>query len=1064
MALSPLSTGRCFRSIRASWLVWLLVLSLPLTAQRHRFRYYSHGDGLKDTEIHCLLQDHIGFIWVGTATGLFRYDGARFTAVPISGVGNIVQALAETPDGSLWAGTNSGLARMRDGIWQFIDSVGATGIPTQSSLLADAHGRLWVATTGGLLVGTPRGGGYTFTRLPNPEEVSEAGAYGVHIDPAGTVWFGCGNKLCTLNSARAQEVSGETGLPDDRWDAILTDKRGNLWIRSIQRAMVRLKGEQKFRERDTGLAPAMWGVTGLYLDRDGQLFAPSEAGLSFLVGDSWETVGIDQGLPVNPTCCVLQDREGSIWVGLSGAGVARWRGYGQWQSWTRSEGLAGYSSQAMHRDRSGTLWVGTENGLQRFSPEGKFSRAWTEKDGLAGRKVRAINSSADGAIWVGCNPGGVSRLDPRSGDIRRFELGNAGPDVQVAGFVVDGEERLWVTTQQGPLYRSTPLDHSPTFERQILPLSSAEETFGQMLIDAQGRWWFGGSLGLLRMENGRWTRFASKDGMLSDGVDSLAETPDGALWIAYSDSSGISRLKFEQGGPRWQHFSEENGLKSDEIAALAVDARGWLWASSNDGVDAYDGDRWRHFSQAQGLLWDDCVGRSLYADADGSVWVGTSRGLSHYRPPSHLIPEVPPPVVITAVQFGEKTVKPVAGLTVRYKDRPMVVKFAGLSFLDESAVHFRYRLRGVSDAWVDTDQRQALYHNLPAGAYTFEVQACSPRGVWSKQPAGFAFSVLPPWWQSWWASALLVVLAGAGVRLIWMWRIAQMKREQQRLEAAVEQRTRELREEQANVLVQKARAEEANRLKSEFIANMSHEIRTPMNGILGMAELAMGTTEAEEQQEYLHDLTASAESLLTILNDILDFSKMESGRMDLEQIPFSVQQCLHDAVRTLAAAAAQKGLEMRRRLGTRIPPVVLGDPVRLRQILLNLIGNAVKFTAAGWIAVEAEVESANHEELMLHFTVADSGPGIPADKHEVIFDAFRQVDGSTTRKYGGTGLGLAICAHLVELMGGRIWVESEVGRGSAFHFTARFGKAPEGRDGAPLNGEGGELEPTLVRG
>jgi len=1057
----PLKTGRCSRSIHVSWLALLIALGLPLTAQRHRFRYYSHGDGLKDTEVHCLLQDHIGFIWAGTATGLFRYDGARFTDFPLPSSGTIVQALAETPDGTLWAGTNSGLSRMRDGKLQLVDAVGWVGIPTQSSLVVDRQGRLLVGTTGGLLIGTQKGANYTFTHVRNPEGFLDAAAYGVHMDPAGTVWFGCGNKLCVVESGRAKEVGGEAGIPDDRWDAILTDLEGNLWIRSVHKVMVRLKGEQRFRERDTGVALATLGVASLHMDRDGQLFAPTEAGLSFLAGDSWETIGIEQGLPVNPTCCVLQDREGSIWVGLSGAGVARWRGYGQWQSWTRSEGLAGSNSQAIYRDRSNTLWVGTEKGVQRFGPDGKFSRAWTEKNGLGGQKVRALISSPDGAIWVGSAPGGISRLDPKSGKIKRFQLGDGQEDVLVAGLVMDGEGRLWVTTQ-GALYRSTPLDGSPRFERQIPPLSSAAETFGQMLIDSKGRWWFGGSLGLLRMENGQWTRFTSKDGMLSDGVDSLTETPDGAIWLAYSDSSGISRLWWEDSRPRWQHFSERNGLKSDEIAALAADSRGWLWVSSNDGVDAYDGQKWRHFSQAQGLLWDDCVGRALYADGDGSVWIGTSRGLSHYRPPSHLIPDVPPPVVITSVKFGDRTLKPSPGMTVRYSDRPMVVKFAGLSFLDENAIHFRYRLRGVSDAWVDTNQREALYHNLPAGAYAFEVLACSPRGVWSKQPAGFEFHVLPPWWQSWWASALLLVLLGGGARLIWMWRIAQLTREQQRLEAAVRQRTHELEAEKANVLVQKARAEEANRLKSEFIANMSHEIRTPMNGILGMAELAMGTTELEEQQEYLHDLTASAESLLSILNDILDFSKIESGRMDLEKIPFSVQRCLYDATRTLTAAATQKGLEMRRRVAPGIPLVVVGDPVRLRQVLLNLIGNAVKFTGKGWIGVEAEVKSADHEGLTLHFTVADSGPGIPADKHQLIFDPFRQVDGSTTRKYGGTGLGLAICTRLVELMDGRIWVESEPGLGSTFHFTARFGKAPDGKDGAPANGSGGAQEVSVL--
>jgi len=1063
VARSPRNFLGRFPSFHPGWVALVLAVGLPLVAQRHRFRYYSHGDGLKDTEVHCLLQDHIGFVWAGTSTGLFRYDGARFTSFPAANPTSIVQALAETPDGTLWAGTNTGLNRMRDGKLEAVDGAGWVGIPTQSSLTVDKQGRLLAGTTAGLLIGTQNESDWKFRRVPGPEGVLDSAVYGVHVDPTGTLWFGCGEKLCILEGEWGKEVSSQYKLPDDRWDSILTDLKGSLWLRSVHRVMVRKPGEGVFHEHDEGVAPAMLGVASLHMGRDGELFAPSEAGLSFLTGDSWETITIEQGLPVNPTCCVLQDREGSIWVGLAGAGVARWRGYGQWQSWTRSEGLAGSNAQAMHRDRAGTLWLGTESGLQRYTADGKFSRAWTEKDGLAGRKVRAITSTADGAVWVGSAPGGISRLDPRTGSIKRYAVGDGHEDVLIAGLVVDRENRMWVTTQ-GPLYRSKTLDGGVQFERQIPPLSSAAEVFGQMIVDAKGAWWFAGSLGLLRLENGHWTRFTAKDGMLSDGVDNLAETPDGGIWISYLDSSGISRLRFEQGKPKWLHFSERNGLKSDEIAALAADTRGWLWATSNDGVDSFDGQKWRHFSQAQGLLWDDCVGRALYADSDGSMWIGTSRGLSRYRPPSHLIPDVPPPVVITSVKFGEKALKPSAGLSVRYIDRPMVVKFAGLSFLDEDAVHFRYRLRGVSDEWVDTDQRQALYHNLPAGSYVFEVLARSPSGVWSKQAASFSFSVQPPWWQSWWAMALLVASAGAGFRLVWMWRIAQLTREQERLEYAVQQRTRELETEKANVLVEKARAEEANRLKSEFIANMSHEIRTPMNGILGMAELARGTNEPEEQQEYLHDLTASAESLLSILNDILDFSKMESGRMDLERIPFSVQKCLYDASRTLMAAAAQKGLEIRRRPGPNVPPVVIGDQMRLRQVLLNLIGNAVKFTSKGWISVEAEVKSTDGEEVTLQFSVADSGPGIPPDKHELIFDPFRQVDGSTTRKFGGTGLGLAICTRLVELMQGRIWVESEVGLGSTFHFTARFGKSPEGQAGDPAgNSHASRAVPILSR-
>jgi signal transduction histidine kinase/CheY-like chemotaxis protein len=319
------------------------------------------------------------------------------------------------------------------------------------------------------------------------------------------------------------------------------------------------------------------------------------------------------------------------------------------------------------------------------------------------------------------------------------------------------------------------------------------------------------------------------------------------------------------------------------------------------------------------------------------------------------------------------------------------------------------------------------------------VVACNNDGVWNESGASFAFSALPRFYQTFWFYALCGLALAAAAAGLYHLRVRELQRRQRKLSALVEERTAELRQEIEVRKTAEQAAAAASLAKSQFLANMSHEIRTPMNGVLGMTELALDTELTAEQRDYIETARTSADALLTVINDILDFSKIEAGKIELDPIEFNLRDCLEETVHGVALRAHEKGLELICDVAADVPETVVGDPARLRQIILNLIGNAIKFTAHGEVALQVGVEEADGQHAVLHFVVTDTGIGIPREKQSSIFASFTQADASTTRRYGGTGLGLTISTRLVEIMAGRIWVESEPGLGSRFNFTARFG-------------------------
>jgi len=524
------------------------------------------------------------------------------------------------------------------------------------------------------------------------------------------------------------------------------------------------------------------------------------------------------GLTANDISAVLQDREGSVWIGLLGSGLARWLGYNEWQSWTTHEGLGRESIWSITRDAAGRLWVGTQFGLNysyerrpqndlpgppgersgehAVSSSGSASKsstdsapgtiAWRQMKLPGIEMVRSLAAGPDGSLWIGAQPGGLRQLNPKTGQMRHLGTSEGIPEAGIREVFVDRSDRVWIAAQAG-LFRSSapvPFLSQAHFERQTelnpgssSPESSSNDTedFLDVTQDRQGRIWASSDHGLLlQTDEHAWKRYTQKQGLQSNTVARLAEDPDGTLWIAYRDADGVTRLTFGKDAAnkddivRTTHYTTTNGLRSDKVLFLGFDTKGQLWVGTDRGADRFDGSAWMHYGRSDGLIWDDANTNAFYADADGGVWIGTSRGLSRYLPSSMPPKNVPPPVAFTSVKLGGESLEPGSDKSLPYGRNSLQVRFAALTFLQEPSVRFRYRVENLSPEWIETAERELDYPNLPAGRYVLDVEARNAQGLWSVAPARVSFTVSTPWWHAWWFRLASVLVAIALGRLIWI--------------------------------------------------------------------------------------------------------------------------------------------------------------------------------------------------------------------------------------------------------------------------------------------------------
>jgi signal transduction histidine kinase/ligand-binding sensor domain-containing protein/CheY-like chemotaxis protein len=1044
-------------------------------------------------------QDNYGFIWLGTTDGLYRYDGQALKPYrhdpnnPNSLSDNTVRVIYKDRGGVLWIGTNfGGLDRLDPAGGTFThyrhdprDS-GSLSNDNVTCIYQDRAGSLWVGTNGELNRLDAAIGRFVHYSFDPEDRPRSRDATALYEDRQGSFWVGTTQGLNRLDRTRGlvsrfANASMAAHSPGPGYVyGIGEDRSGTLWITSPMAnglSMLDAKtGEFKylaFNSEGPG-SSRLAGVNAMHEDRNGTLWLATwrDGLLKFdRERNKFIRYSTDRNRLVPGTGETLfEDSEGNMWVGTRD-GVMRFQTTPQaFVNYEHERGntnsLRDNTVWSVHADTHGFLWIGTDAGLQRLDRETGQFVVYQHNPGdphsLSDNTVSSIVEDGSGGLWVGTHGGGLNRFDRASGKFVAYRHDPKDPQSLSTDLVqclaVDPEGVLWVGTHDGGLNRFDPATgHFKSWHNDPRnPHSLSGDNIREMIADRTALWIGTDQSGLDRLDRGSeeftvYLHDRRDPGSLSqNSVTGLYESRQGVLWIG--TRSGLNRL--DRGKGRFASFNAADGLADDAIEAIREDSRGHLWIATHEGLSEFDPDTKavRNYSESEGLpgnfINPNGIDRSGITP-DGEMVFGSNHGLTIFNPDRLSGNRYVPPVVFTDLLLFNRSVLPgensplrqpiwaTRSLTLNHQQNIFTLEFAALSYVAPERNRYRYRLEPLETEWneVDASRRVETYTNLPAGKYVFRVQGSNNNLLWNEAGARLDLTVLPPWWGTWWFRGLAGISVIGLIVGAFQSRVRGLRLAASRLELQVAQRTRELQ-------IAKEAADAANRAKTAFLANMSHELRTPLNAILGFSNLLRNGAVAEKERRDLDIINRSGEHLLSLINDVLDIAKVESGRIELQSAPCDPGRIAAEVTEMLRARAREKNLTLDLVQSPEFPAAVKTDMAKLRQVLLNLLGNAIKYTDKGGIILRLNGRPAGDgQRLLLTFEVEDTGIGIAEADQSRIFDVFVQAATHGTQK--GTGLGLAITRQFVELMGGKIGVESTPGEGSRFRVELPVEQAAE---------------------